>query len=259
MPCAPPTASSRSTSSADLRPRSQCEEVDHRRVGLAVLDEERVAAVEPLDASVGQPRGHGLLVRRWRDAVVATGGDQHGHGHRRQPVPAVVVAAGQQLGDLTRRLVGRRTRRRPWPRSPRGPAACRSGSALRVSRASTQRARRCAGSRPTSSCRGNDAPPSPPGDVHASTTRSNRSGALAAASWRTMPPKLTPTATAPVPAERGRAGRAGRCRSRPWMERHDRRWIDARDLGGRRRGRGSGRPAVSRGRWACAADRNPTR
>jgi hypothetical protein len=42
-----------------------------------------------------------------------------------------------------------------------------------------------------SSCSGYDDPPSPPGDVHSSASRSTRSGQVTASSWATTPPKLT--------------------------------------------------------------------
>ena len=39
---------------------------------------------------------------------------------------------------------------------------------------------------------GNDAPPAPPGEVQASTSRFTRSGCRSTSSWATMPPKETP-------------------------------------------------------------------
>ncbi len=62
----------------------------------------------------------------------------------------------------------------------------------RVSRICTMVAARSSAGTASSSWRAYDAPPSPPGDVQSSASRSIRSGQVTASSWATMPPKLTP-------------------------------------------------------------------
>ena len=60
---------------------------------------------------------------------------------------------------------------------------------------------RSSGLRSASSCSGYEAPPEPPAEVQARTSRRTRSGCRMATSWATMPPKETPKTRQVVPTD----------------------------------------------------------
>ena len=143
----------------------------------------------------GDPRRDRLAVGQRGDAVVAPAGDERRARDARQPVPHVVVAAGLQLLALAAPLL-RGPRRRVAggairPRPVRGWSASHSG-VKRVSRMQADR-RRLGRRQVRELVQRVRRRPAPPGDVHTSTRRANRSGHVTAISWATIPPKLMPT------------------------------------------------------------------
>ena len=171
-----------------LRRCSGAEEGHDLGEGGGVLDEEGMAALVAVELGAGDPRGDGLGVPERGQAVEAAAADERGRGDR------------DRAGPTTSWWL----RAASWACSPRTVSASFSTS-TRWARASTRAASPgCSAShsgvkRVSSTsvvgpcwCSGNDDPPAPPADVHSSASRSIRSGAVAASSWATMPPKLMP-------------------------------------------------------------------
>ena len=155
------------------------------------------------------------LLTGWGDAVVTAAADQRRAPDGAETVPGVVVAPGLELeGGAPRRLRGLCTAcadGRSWHRPSVGVlgGGVRHGG-RRPSGRPSFRSGAAPGPRPPAwpaGRRAMEAPPAPPDEVQARTSRRTRSGCRMASSWATMPPKEIPhdEAARPSPVAANRA------------------------------------------------------
>ncbi len=161
----------------------------------------------------GDGRSQEFAVGRRGDAVEAAAADEGRARDRPEAGGGVVPGAGGELvGQAGFPPPGRGAPAR-WIISAMSGCARRQPASQRESRSSICLIARSSGSRSTSSCSGKEAPPAPPADVQARTSRRTCAGCPMASSWATIPPKETPRTRQSSQPTRSRSAAASSAKS----------------------------------------------